>query len=414
VARALGISYKTFRRWMNAGKKYPDGLYGQFRQVVEVSEATFKTRAVGVAGRGAEQTERAMNIRDRIKELRRVPANELKPSPLNWRTHPKEQLNALRGVLAEIGFAGAALGRELPDGTVELIDGHARAEVSGTAPVPVLILDVSEAEARKILATFDPVGALAGADAQKLDALLRDVVTADESVALMLEELARDNGIIPNLRPPGGGDEIAPAAARAKPRDLWEIGGIHRLLVADCNDSAQTCRLELPAAHVTILDPPYEAADRVWMPHLTDPCILFGQGKHLRAVPPALYRFERVVDKVTAHRSATVQVGHMHAFVVQVGSEKRLPATPTTYPSIVRHEARPDHPHEKPASLVYDHLVAWTPPGPVWEPFAGSGAGLIASARAGRTWYGCELNPEYADVILARAEAEGLSVVLMK
>lgn len=55
VARALGVSYKTFRRWMNAGKKYPDGLYGQFRQAVEVSEATFKTRAVGtVTGAGAD------------------------------------------------------------------------------------------------------------------------------------------------------------------------------------------------------------------------------------------------------------------------------------------------------------------------------------------------------------------------
>jgi hypothetical protein len=32
-----------------------------------------------------------MMIRDRIKELRRVRASELKPHPKNWRTHPAAQ-----------------------------------------------------------------------------------------------------------------------------------------------------------------------------------------------------------------------------------------------------------------------------------------------------------------------------------
>ena len=46
-----------------------------------------------------------MQIRDRIKELRRVPASELLPNPKNWRTHPVAQQDALRGVLAEVGYA---------------------------------------------------------------------------------------------------------------------------------------------------------------------------------------------------------------------------------------------------------------------------------------------------------------------
>jgi hypothetical protein len=149
-----------------------------------------------------------VNIRDRIKELKRIPANELRPSPHNWRTHPKAQLDALRGILAEVGYAGAAIGRELPDGTVELIDGHARAEVSGTAPVPVLVLDVTEDEAKKILATFDPLGAMAGSDAQKLDELLRGVQTGSESLAAMLDELAQDNDLVPGEESSGGEDVI--------------------------------------------------------------------------------------------------------------------------------------------------------------------------------------------------------------
>ncbi len=47
-----------------------------------------------------------MQIRDRVKELRRVPARELRPNPKNWPTHPPAQHDALRGVLAEIGYAG--------------------------------------------------------------------------------------------------------------------------------------------------------------------------------------------------------------------------------------------------------------------------------------------------------------------
>ena len=138
-----------------------------------------------------------MLIRDRIKELRRVPASELAPHPKNWRTHPVEQLDALKGVLAEVGYAGAALARELPDGTLMLIDGHARTEVSGDSLIPVLVLDVTEEEADKILATFDPIGAMAGADARKLEELLREVQTGNEAVAAMIDQLAIDCGIVP-------------------------------------------------------------------------------------------------------------------------------------------------------------------------------------------------------------------------
>lgn len=146
----------------------------------------------------------SMNIRDRIVELRRVPACDLRPNPRNWRTHPKAQADALRGVLAEIGFAGAELVRELEDGTLQLIDGHLRAEVSGDAPIPCLILDVTEAEADKLLATFDPLSAMAEVDVVKLDELLHEVQFSSQAVADMLTELAESAAIIP------GGDAESP------------------------------------------------------------------------------------------------------------------------------------------------------------------------------------------------------------
>lgn len=141
-----------------------------------------------------------MKIRDRIKEFRRVKASELHPNPKNWRTHPKEQMDALRGILAEVGFAGAELVRELPDGTLQLIDGHARAEVAGENEVPVLVLDVTESEADKILLTFDPLGAMAEANTSNLELLLRDVQTGNEALADMLTELAEANGILEGMQ----------------------------------------------------------------------------------------------------------------------------------------------------------------------------------------------------------------------
>jgi hypothetical protein len=136
-----------------------------------------------------------MKIRDRIKEFRRVKASEILPNPKNWRTHPKAQKDALKGLLAEIGFAGAVLARETDQGLM-LIDGHLRAETAIDAEIPVLILDVDEDEADKILLTFDPISAMANADAVALDNLLREVQTSNEAVADMLTELAKEAGVI--------------------------------------------------------------------------------------------------------------------------------------------------------------------------------------------------------------------------
>ena len=135
-----------------------------------------------------------MQIRDRIKELRRVRAADLRPNPRNWRVHPRAQHDALRGVLAAVGYADALLARELDDGSLVLIDGHLRAETTPDAVVPVLVLDVDEAEADKILLTHDPLAGMATVNDEELAALLRDVDTECEAVRAMFESLSRELG----------------------------------------------------------------------------------------------------------------------------------------------------------------------------------------------------------------------------
>ncbi|HEV2972484.1 MAG TPA: ParB N-terminal domain-containing protein [Pirellulales bacterium] len=142
-----------------------------------------------------------MKIRDRIKELRRVPAAELRPNPRNWRAHSDNQRDALQGILAEVGYAGALLARELPDGSLELIDGHLRAETTPDMLVPVLVLDVNEDEANKILATHDPLTALAGSDKTALERLLEDVQTENAAVQSLLDGLIPVAAVLENDEP---------------------------------------------------------------------------------------------------------------------------------------------------------------------------------------------------------------------
>ena len=152
-------------------------------------------------------------IRDRIKEFRRVKASELSANPRNWRTHPQAQQDALRGILAEIGYADALLARELPDGKLELIDGHLRAETTPDQEVPVLILDVDEDEANKLLTVLDPLGAMAEANKEALGQLLAEAETSDKALQAMLDDMklqiADDISVVPEESPESVAENIA-------------------------------------------------------------------------------------------------------------------------------------------------------------------------------------------------------------
>lgn len=166
-----------------------------------------------------------MKIRDRIKELRRVPASELRPNPRNWRTHSDAQRDALQGILAEVGYAGALLARELADGSLELIDGHLRAEATPDMPVPVLVLDVSEDEAKLILATHDPLAGMAGVAAETLESLLAEVHTDSPAVQAMWDELT------------AAADEL-PADEPQQPPEEAAIGALFQVVV-ECADETE-------------------------------------------------------------------------------------------------------------------------------------------------------------------------------
>ncbi len=209
-----------------------------------------------MAERPARRPERKP-VRDRVIELRRVRAQDLKDHPRNWRQHPERQRRALRALLSEIGYADALLARE-EDGHLVLIDGHLRRSLDPDQVVPVLVLDVSAQEADKLLVTLDPLAGLAGSDPERLSELLDRVATSSAAVRELLDTVARGAHlpVRPGLIPPDTAPPL-PAVATTRAGDLWVLGS-HRLLCGDATNEQDVNRLLDGARPVlTVTDPPY-------------------------------------------------------------------------------------------------------------------------------------------------------------
>lgn len=123
---------------------------------------------------------------------------DLVGNPRNWRTHPKAQRDALAGVLDQVGWVQDVIVNKR---TGYLVDGHARVAVAaqrGEASVPVVYVDLSEDEELLILATLDPLAAMAEADTEVLADLLAAVTSEDAALTSMLDALA-----VPDFSPVG-------------------------------------------------------------------------------------------------------------------------------------------------------------------------------------------------------------------
>lgn len=122
---------------------------------------------------------------------------QLLANPRNFRIHPKTQQDAVAGVLEEVGWVQSVIVNRT---TGHLIDGHLRVSIAlrDDAPtIPVVYVDLSEAEESLILATLDPLAALAGTDRQKLEELLSEVGTGNAELQAMLSDMAVNAGIVP-------------------------------------------------------------------------------------------------------------------------------------------------------------------------------------------------------------------------
>ena len=157
-------------------------------------------------------------LRNRIVEMRVVHSSELQDNEGNWRMHPAVQREALGGILAQVGIADALLAytSERAGGKLVLIDGHMRTE-EFPGEWPVNVLDVDDAEADLLLATLDPLSAMAEMVGGQLSGLLDTLPQADdEGLQRMMADLETQAGLaslMDEVRAELEGHEAATAAA---------------------------------------------------------------------------------------------------------------------------------------------------------------------------------------------------------
>jgi DNA modification methylase len=395
-------------------------------------------------------------LRDRVIGMERLRARDLRGHDGNWRTHPQFQQDALAGVLREIGIAGALLvyKSSSADGAYTIIDGHLRKAFDLEQTWPCLVLDVDDAEAQYILATHDPLTALAEADTDALRYLLANVQSGEAGVQAMLAQLAESVGVIPELPSPGL-DDVAPEVDRAEALrqqygveagQLWACGR-HRIMCGDCTEPPVVERLlgsSQPLLMVT--DPPYgvnydpqwrnEAAERgglsfakrrigkvrnddrvdwsdayrlfpgdvayTWSPG-GDYVILTGM-----ALQSAGYRIRNQLIWRKPH--FPISRGHytyQHEpcwYAVRHGATAHWigdVSASTVWEIPLDKNCEGGHSTQKPlecmARPIRNHDAS-----EVYDPFLGSGTTLIACERLWRTCYACEIDPGYVAVALQR------------
>jgi DNA modification methylase len=389
--------------------------------------------------------------RNRIVGSGEAAPGELVPNEKNWRLHPRRQVAALEGALDEVGWVQQVIVNQR---TGRLVDGHARVESAVArreATVPVLYVDLSEAEEALVLVSLDPLGAMAETNQEALDALLASVSVSDEALRAMLAELGSIELVVGRTDPDDVGD--VPVDPWVAPGELYALGD-HRLLCGDATDPTAVARLVGgQVADLIWTDPPYgvsyvgKTADRLRIANddAGAGALLASMARaQRRTVRPggAFYVASpagpRQLDFLQALAAVDWRVhqelvwvkdafvlGHsdyhyqhepiLYGYLPGAGRPGRGRHTGSTWQgdhakSSVLAFDRPrrseTHPTMKPVALVAHCLANSAPAGGlVLDPFLGSGSTLIAAEQLGLACLGMELDPRYVQVAIERWQA---------
>lgn len=398
----------------------------------------------------------AMNeaiIRSRIVGHGEEAPDQLLANPSNWRIHPKAQQDALAGVLGEVGWVQSVIVNRT---TGNLVDGHLRVSLAlreGTPTIPVVYVELTPEEENLVLATIDPIGAMAATDKAQLETLLAEVSTNDPAVRDLLETMGQD----PWARDASTESTPAKADPIAKVGDLWVIGN-HRILCGDSYDVANLDRLiNGKKVGCVLSDPPYgidlygsgyrtkndqhmsrrvnskadddfplNDSENRYRPVIGDvegydgrvhqdyfkktaEQFWFGANYYRRTMSPSDMDGSWMVWDKRTENSEKIIGSHFELVWSKNGHgmvmlrHHWVGAFATNKSEGFERE----HPTEKPIALLSDIIKRWVANDAIIvDPFAGSGTSLLAAARTGRVGYGIELDPLYVDVIIRRLEKQ--------
>ncbi len=378
--------------------------------------------------------------------------DQLLANPANWRLHPKAQQDALAGLLGQVGWVQQVLVNRR---TGHVVDGHLRVAlaIGQEAPtVPVLYVDLEPEEEALVLASLDPLAAMASTDDEQLRALLDSVTVDSDDLAAMLKALRpRPLGRTdPDLVPP------VPDEPYVKVGELWLLGD-HRLVVGDATDPDAVARLlDGAEPRLMVTDPPYgvrldprwrngvynalgESAAPYMLSHQnTDisgdtiidwspafelvPSIevayVWHAGVHGAEVARGIERLGMEIRSqiIWVKEHLVISRGDYHWqhepcwYAVRTGRTARwvgkhdLATTWTlASPKAIMggsREEKEDHPAQKPIECMERPIRHHE--GDVYDPFLGSGTTLLAAEREGRRCYAMEVEPRYAQLSIER------------
>lgn len=393
-------------------------------------------------------------FRSRIVGEGQEAPDQLLANPRNWRVHPKEQVEALDGLLSQVGWVQRVIVNRT---TGHVVDGHARVALAlkrEEPTVPVLYVELTEAEEALVLAALDPIAGMAGTDQAMLDELLADVEAQGEGLRAMLDGLSSDDGgtdgnTDPDDAPPAPPDPVT------RPGDVWLLGR-HRIV---CGDS--TVQVDVDKAlngvkpHLMVTDPPYGVEYSAgWrneaMPAKNDPrrwkdgagratgavlndgradwsdawalfpgevAYIWHAGNKANVVADSLLNsaFEIRAQIIWAKHQLVISRGHYHPqhepcwYAVRKGATGHWSGDrkQTTLWHIDKpQKSETGHSTQKPVECMKRPIENNSSPGQaVYEPFSGSGTTIIACEMTGRACHALELSPAYVDVAVKRWQA---------
>jgi DNA modification methylase len=398
--------------------------------------------------------------RNRITGSGTLKVTDALANPLNFRIHPAQQRQALETSLDSVGWVQQVV---VNTQTGNLIDGHLRlalAEQRGESELPCLFVELSVDEERLVLASLDPIAAMATADRAKLQELLASLQCEDEAVRGLLESIARQEHIeLPGAAGLVDPDVVpeAPEEPVSKAGDLW-LAGAHKLLCGDSTRPEDVGRLMAgERAALMATDPPYlvdyqggahpaseankgaAGRDKLWDTYIDHEHSVAFYVDFLRvALDCALTDDAAVYQAFGIMRTEVIwqswrEVGLLpHQVLVWLKSRSVLTYShymwnyeplmygwraghmPAAKPpadskavweiaSAIEDGAGSIHPTMKPVELIRRPIGYHTSPGElIYEPFSGSGTAIIAAEATGRRCCALELAPAFVDVGVIR------------
>ena len=389
----------------------------------------------------------------------------LRPRSGNPRTHSQKQIRQIADSITAFGFNNPIL----IDDQQQIIAGHGRWEAArllNVDSVPVVRLShMSPDQVRAYVIADNKLAENSGWDKELLKFEINAILDLDPGFSL--EILGFDT---PELDVLFGEEKPATQQVAVEPSgpavscvgDMWEIGD-HRLLCGDAlSPASYKTLLGSSTAKAVFTDPPYNvpikghvggngkiqhrefvmasgemSADEFqaflktscerMVEALTPGGIAFicmdwrGALPLQRSAEGAFSELKNVCiwDKGSGGMGSLYRSQHELVFVfkagkqphtnnIELGRHGRNRTNIWSYPGVLaRRGELALHPTVKPVSMVADAIRDVTKRGDiVLDPFAGSGATLLAAHRTKRRGYAIELDPLYVDVAVRRLESE--------